>query len=408
MKFPKNIDSFTMNQSLIHLQSIAQKKERTILGLMSGTSADGLDIALCRFSESGLATTFTLKEFSSQSYSDDIHSLLSRYLFKQNFTVEDLLNVNQALTDEWIKILRQTLTGWGIQWREIDLVASHGQTAFHIPSGKKSPAKTLQIVDGDHLANALNTITISDFRQKHIANGFDGAPLAPLGEQLLFANGGTERVFLNLGGIANFTVISASSTDVMLPFATDCGPANTLMNAAVTKYFKGRRYDEGGEIAENGEVSEDLLEMLQSHPFLKRPFPKTTGPEEFSFDWVEECIEKSNTMISPEDLIATLTMFSSRTTAQAIQKYTPENKKRKIYVSGGGWENKTLIRMLQDELPGSTIQSTAELGMPSDAKEAVLFAAFANECVAGKGWLKKDGSRFTMGKVSLPDPVKAK
>lgn len=397
-----------MNQSLIHLQSIAQKKERTILGLMSGTSADGLDIALCRYSGSGLSTEFTLIEFSSRSYSDDLYKLLNRYLFKQNVSVEDLMNVNQKLTEEWVQLLRQTLTGWGMEGSELDLIASHGQTAFHIPSGPDSPAKTLQIVDGDHLATALKVVTVSDFRQMHVANGFDGAPLAPLGEQLLFANGGTERVFLNLGGISNFTLIPASSKDAELPFATDCGPANTLMNAAIAKHFQDQRYDESGKIAAEGEVSDELLDELHKHPFLKRSFPKTTGPEEFSFEWVEECMEKLSEKISPQNIVATLTLFSAQTTARAIRQQTDGTKQITVYVSGGGWENKTLIRMLQTELPGSTIQSTAELGLIPEAKEAVLFAAFANECIAGKGWLKKDGTRFTMGKVSLPGSAKAR
>ena len=389
-----------MNQSLISLKEIAQKESRTILGLMSGTSADGLDIALVRCSGSGLQTTAELLEFTTAAYPADLSKRLSSLLFDEDAAQGDVLRLQMEMEEIWVKLIKNQLSEWSVSAEKIDLIASHGQTVLHLPSGEGKRAATWQLVDGDYLAAQLGILTASDFRKKHIAAGFDGAPLAPLGERLLVDSEHTPCILLNLGGIANITYLESSGGRVTLPFSTDTGPANTLIDAAVKHHFPGKTYDESGSLSASGTVQEDLLEKLKTHSFFYKPSPKSTGPEEFSFGWVQLVLEEIGKVYSAEDHIATLTRFSAWSIAREIRQQIGDQKIT-VYASGGGVHNKTLMKMIGEELPGCQLSTSDSLGIPSDAKEAILFAVFANELVSGEGWQKPDGSRFTLGKVSF-------
>lgn len=390
-----------MNQSLISLNKIAQKESRTILGLMSGTSADGLDIAVVRCSGFGMSTSAELLEFSTVSYPAFVSDRLSDVLFDEHASQGRVLRVQSELEDVWDKLIKRELKSWGIKPNEIDLIASHGQTVLHLPSGEGQRSATCQLVDGDFLAAGQGIITVSDFRKKHIAAGFNGAPLAPLGERLIVDSDHTPCVLLNLGGIANITYLEDSNGDATLPFSTDTGPANTLIDAAVKHHVPDLTYDEAGKLAASGKVQEELLETLKGHPFFQKPSPKSTGPEDFSFDWLQSVLKERDIEYRKEDLIATLTRFSAWSVAREVRQQIGEHKMN-IYASGGGIHNKTLMEMIAAELPGCKLLTSDDLGIPSDAKEAILFAVFANELVAGKGWLKEDGTRFTLGKISFP------
>ncbi len=368
---------------------------------MSGTSADGLDIGLVRCGGSGLQTTADLLEFSTVSYPETLSDKLSDVLFDDNATQGNVLRLQAELEEVWVKIIKRQLSKWRLSPSEIDLVASHGQTVLHLPSGDGDKAATWQLVDGDILAAYLGIITVSDFRKKHIVAGFDGAPLAPLGERLLVSDEHTPCILLNLGGIANITYLENSGGEATLPFSTDTGPANTLIDAAVKDYYPGKTYDESGKIAALGTVDTDLLEKLKAHHFFQKQSPKSTGPEEFSFDWVISLFDAKNKKIEPEDVVATLTRFSAWSVAREIRQQISDYDIN-IYASGGGVHNKTFMEMIAEELPDCSLKSTDTLGINSDAKEAILFAVFANELIAGDGWLKPDGSRFTLGKVSFP------
>ena len=391
-----------MNQSLISLQKISGKPVRTILGLMSGTSADGLDMALVEISGFGLETSVNLVEYSSIAYPEYVADWLSSLLFDGDATQERVLRLQSELEDVWVSTISRQLNDWGVSSEEVDLIASHGQTVLHVPSEESHRAATWQLIDGDYLATKTGVITITDFRKKHIAAGFDGAPLAPLGERLLVDDEHTPCVLLNLGGISNITYLENSGGRATLPFSTDTGPANTLIDAAVKHYFPGKTYDEFGNLAAKGTVQGDLLEKLKTHPFFQKTSPKSTGPEEFSFGWVQSLLNENGEEYSAEDLVATLTRFSAWSVAREISQQIGDHKMN-IYVSGGGVHNKTLMEMIGAELPGCRVLTSDALGIPSDAKEAILFAVFANELIAGKGWQKPDGSWFTLGKISFPE-----
>lgn len=219
-----------MNKNINKLCQIAQKPSRHIIGLMSGTSMDGLDVALCRISGSGEDTTVTLVAFDTVDYTNDIKAEIRKVFAKQTIDFPHL-----AMLNEWIGILharmiKECLEKWHIEPSEIDLVASHGQTVMHTPKIlhgiERYPNATLQIGDGDHIAVNTNIITLSDFRQKHVAAGGEGAPLAVYGDYFIFGKKGENRIMLNMGGIANFTYLPASMNPEEV-FVTDTGPGNT-------------------------------------------------------------------------------------------------------------------------------------------------------------------------------------
>ncbi|MBW1656684.1 anhydro-N-acetylmuramic acid kinase [Flavobacterium quisquiliarum] len=401
-----------MNKNIEALYQIAQKETKRIIGLMSGTSLDGLDIALCEISGSGVNTNVKLTQFETISYSEEIKTEIRKVFAQKNIDFQHL-----ALLNEWIGLLHasmvnETLEKWNIPASEIDLIASHGQTVLHAPKflhqQEKFPNATLQIGDGDHIAVKTGIITLSDFRQKHVAAGGEGAPLAVYGDYFLFGKEGENRIMLNIGGIANFTYLPSDIKNEDT-FVTDTGTGNTLIDLFVKKYFLDKSYDKDAEIAKQGNVNQILLDNLKDNAFFKKGFPKTIGQELFNAEYVELALSKSNlTDILAPDLLATLTRFTAETIAEAIQfavknsSYTIEDFK--IYLSGGGANNPLIVQWLKELLPCSFFKSD-DLGINSDAKEAILFAVLANETVAG-GDFKFNSVKIpsvTMGKISMPD-----
>lgn len=394
-----------MNPGINALYQIANKPKRMILGLMSGTSLDGLDIALCKFEGSGLNTKFQLKHFVSLPYSTAFKESIQAIFAKENIHFPSLSTLNAEIGIKHAELILSALQSWGIKPEEIDLIASHGQTVMHRPMRKGSqPSSTLQIGDGDHIALKTGIITISDFRQKHVAAGGEGAPLAMYGDYFLFSKEGENRTLLNIGGIGNFTFLPANQ-DPNLIQVTDTGPGNTLIDASVRKYFPGFFYDKDARLGRQGLLHAGLLSELLRLDFFQEPFPKSTGPEYFHLEKVEALIQSNKWTLTPTDLIRTLTEFTAQSIALAIKKYIPEVKSN-IYVSGGGSQNPLLMQRISEILPEVKIGLSSEIGIPADAKEAVLFALLANETLMDAGATKVrrlgDSPWVTMGKISFP------
>lgn len=397
-----------MNRQIEKLYQLAGRPERRIIGLMSGTSLDGLDVAYCRISGSGRATNVTVTHFATIPYGDDIKAEIRKVFAKKEIDFQHLCLLNPWIGQLHGRLILECLNQWGIAPDEVDLVASHGQTVFHAPRSlhklDKFPNATLQIGDGDHIAVTTGIITVSDFRQKHIASGGEGAPLAVYGDYFVFSKPGENRILLNMGGIANFTYLPAN-LDADNVFTTDTGPGNTLIDTFTRQSFN-RPYDVNGEIAASGKVDTDLLTVLKKDPFFQAPFPKTTGPELFSLDYVRLAQQRSQTTsLVPEDLVATLTRFSAETIAESIQRVIDSRETYQIYMSGGGMHNPVLTEAIQKLLPECKFGRTDDLGISGDAKEAVLFAVLANEAVAGgeTSFGNRQGvPSVTMGKLSFP------
>jgi anhydro-N-acetylmuramic acid kinase len=399
-----------MKQSVERLCRIAGKDQRLIIGLMSGTSLDGLDIALCRFTSSGPGCKVEILAFETQSYDDDFRKEIRAIFSKHDVDLEKVCLLNGWVAQQHAEMVMQSLKKWNISPAEVDLLASHGQSIYHAPKSlhglKKFGNATLQIGDGDHLAVSTGIITLSDFRQKHIAAGGEGAPLAVYGDYFVFSKQGEDRVMLNIGGIANFTWLPGD-LDATSVFSTDTGPGNTLMDQYSQRYFN-LAYDKNAAIARSGTVNQPLLEVLCDNPFFVKGFPKTTGPELFNMDYLEYAKQKAFVpTISHEDVMTTLNSFSAITIAEAIKRTTTKNQHFTVYTSGGGMHNPLLISHIQALLPQNRFHTTETLGVNPDAKEALLFAVLANECVAGGNTMVGNGNSdipgISMGKISFPD-----
>ena len=405
---------YPMNPQLQRLYDLAKKPERRIVGLMSGTSLDGLDVALCRVSGSGGNTRVVLEQFQTVPYDEAFKTSIRAVFAKKQIDFEHLTLLNEQIGWQHGRWVAQCLQTWNVPPEDVDLVASHGQTVYHAPQQQHRrpgyPNATLQIGDGDHVAAQAGIITLSDFRQRHIAHGGEGAPLAVYGDYFMFSQAGEDRILLNMGGIANFTYLPGS-LDASVVFTTDTGPGNTLLDA-YARQFTGKPYDENGQMAARGHVSNPLLYALKDHPFFAQPFPKTTGPEVFSKEYVQNAQQQSGTeTLGPDNLMATLTCFSAETIAQAIQRTLTQGgiTHPHVYMSGGGAHNPVLTGTIEALLPGCTFAKTDALGIAGDAKEAVLFAVLANEALAGTGTIDF-GNQFgerqgvpsvSMGKISF-------
>ena len=399
-----------MNRNMQQLSAIAQKAQRHIIGLMSGTSVDGLDIAYCSISGEGHNTNIELLAFETILYEPDFKAEIKSVFSKKEVDFEKLCLLNPWVAKQQAAMINTFLLKHNIAKEEVDLIASHGQTVYHAPKALHQQEKfsnaTLQIGDGDHMAVDTGIITISDFRQKHIAAGGEGAPLAVYGDYFIFSKKGEDRIMLNMGGIANFTFLPGSM-DADKIFSTDTGTGNTLMDALMQQQFPGKYFDEDAAVAKKGTVNESLLNALKDHPFFQQSFPKTTGPELFNLQYLQNAKEQSGTTdLNVYDTMATLNAFSAQTIAEAILKTMPANSNFHLYASGGGMHNPLLMEQIKQLLPNIPIHLTSELGINPDAKEAVLFAILANECIAGGNvqfskQLKGIPS-VTMGKISFP------
>jgi anhydro-N-acetylmuramic acid kinase len=392
-----------LNRNLQKLCDIAQKEEKIGIGLMSGTSLDGLDIALCRFTGNGLQTKFKLLQFVTIPYTDDYKNEIKQVFAQRHADLEKVCLLNEYIGSYHASLVLQALAGWHIEPKNVDFIASHGQTIYHAPKRQhQQPGygnATLQIGDGDHIAVKTGILTISDFRQKHIAAGGEGAPLALYGDVILGSKAGEDRILLNIGGIANLTYLPADG-DTNKVLCTDIGPGNTLIDAACREYFN-KPFDEDAKIAYSGKVNSDLLTALLAHPFFTDSLPKTTGPELFNLNYVKKAQTKSGTIvIAPEDLIATLSAFTAQTISDFI-KANFQADDLKLFTSGGGAKNTFVIGQLKQALPGVSIENTSALGIDPDAKEAILFALLGNEAICGEPVKIGNNPAVLMGKFSF-------
>lgn len=402
-----------MNPLIKKLADLSEKKSRLIIGLMSGTSLDGLDIALCKISGSGQSTTVQLIEFVTAPYSEEIRKQLKRISSVENVKLKEVTYWHTKFAHLHSEMILAALRNWKIIPEKVDCIASHGQTIYHYPARDQQELmdpvnSTLQIGDGDHIAVKTGILTISDFRQKHVAHGGEGAPMAGLVDQILFVHETETRILLNIGGIGNFTYLPAKNQPKEKTFTTDTGPGNTLIDSLMMHYYN-KPYDEDGNVAFSGDLNEDLLRELLNDDWFEEEKSKTTGPEFFNIPWLKEKMEKAainQDELDPKDIIRTASELSARTIVKSIQQQKITSETAVIYVSGGGAHNPYLMQRIRELLPANEVKNISEIGLSPDAKEAVLFAVLANEMLAGKGFGMEieDESKFVnFGKISFPD-----
>ncbi len=397
-----------MNTQVEKLYRIAQKEERYIIGLMSGTSLDGLDVALCKLSGSGKETKLELVAFDTLDYQAAFRTYIRLVFSKRDIDLQILCGLNAYIGHVHGQLINDALAKWGVSADHVDLIASHGQTVYHAPQSlthdHELPNSTLQIGDGDHIAHHTGLITISDFRQKHIAAGGEGAPLAAYGDYLLFSDQLENRILLNIGGISNFTFLPNGSS-ALQAYATDLGPGNTMMNQYMKQHYN-EEMDSDAAIAQTGRPHPRLLAALEESEFLNLEFPKTTGPELFNLAYLTQKQQQSGTEnLSKADIMATLCHFSAQTIVKGIRRQTQGMDNVAVYISGGGLHNPLLNKLIKQGLPHYKITSFDALGLNPDAKEACLFAVLANETLVGQPdnvSTIKNSPAICMGKISFP------
>jgi anhydro-N-acetylmuramic acid kinase len=365
------------------LLGITGKRKRKIVGLMSGTSADGVDAALVEIEGCGLDTKVELIEFITYPFPEYVRGRIFQLFPPSSCSVEVVCKVNFALGRVFAQAALDVIARAGLRTSEVDLIGSHGQTICHLPDSLVR--STLQIGEPAVIAHRTGIVTVGDFRVADVAAGGQGAPLVPYVDFLLFRDKEKTRAIQNIGGISNVTVLRAggSPEDIL---AFDTGPGNMLMDEAVRIITDGQKnYDRNGEMASKGVPSDHLLRKLLSHPFIHRPPPKTTGREEFGTRLVRELFDEARQLgISDVDLLATVTTYTVDCIHQNYEQFIlPGYDISEILVSGGGLHNLTLMGLLRERFRPIPVRSVEDFGLVSDAKEAVAFAVLANETIHG-------------------------
>ncbi len=383
-----------------HLSRLATKARRRIIGLMSGTSADGVDAVLVDVEGSGRATHCRVLAFITVPLPVAVRQRILT-LCGDEARVEDLCLANFALGEVFADAALAVVRRAGVPLSSVDLIGSHGQTVRHLPQGQ--PASTLQIGESAVIAARTGVVTVADFRPADMAWGGQGAPLVPKVDWLLFGHPQVDRAILNLGGIANLTVLPHdAAADRVVAF--DTGPGNMLIDGAVAQLTAGReRCDRDGARAARGQVHSELLAWLMAHPFLSRRPPKSTGREEFGEAYL--ALVQQRFAGPADDLVATLTAFTARSVAEALRG-VPGPPVAQLWVAGGGVHNPQLMALLQDHLPGVAVASLAALGVDPDAREALTFALLANETLMDEPGNLPSATGATrpvvLGKITVP------
>jgi len=352
------------------------------VGLMSGTSADGIDAVLTRITGSGLSTKVEQLGFCFLPFDAETRRAILDICGGDSGGTKEVCLLGTHLGRLYAQAVRELLKRTGTE--KVDLIGNHGQTVYHIPDDTPylgtTIRGTLQIGDPSYLAEEFGCPVVSDFRIRDMAAGGLGAPLVPYTEFLLYRSETEDVALQNIGGIGNVTLLPAGCT-LQEVTAFDTGPGNMVMDALTAKLTDGKlTYDDGGRLAASGRVIPEMLAWMLDDPYIEKKPPKTTGREYFGREYVEKLLAFGDYPLV--DILTTATAFTAQTIALSLRKFAPRLPAR-LVVGGGGSRNPTLLRFMQEALPEVKVQIQEDLGLDSDAKEAVAFALLANEALFG-------------------------
>ena len=354
-----------------------------IAGLMSGTSADGVDVAIVDISGKHVRVL----AFQTYPYTSPRRKKVFALFDPETSRADDICHLNFVLGEIFAEAVLALCQKSGISPDSIDLIGSHGQTIRHNPTGRRFTGKvirsTLQIAEPSVIAQRTGITTVADFRPRDMAAGGQGAPLVPYADFFLFQKKRISRAVQNIGGIANVTFLPAGGKlDDVIAF--DTGPGNMIIDRTIQLATGGKaKFDRDGRRASKGSVDAALLEKLLKHPFYRRRPPKTTGREAFGAGFADELYKEAQARrLWTEDLVATATVLTATTIADAYRRHLPTMPDEMI-LCGGGANNATLVKMLRRQLAGVKILRTDDFGIDSDAKEAVSFAILAYATIKG-------------------------
>ena len=365
------------------LETFFKKEKHLVIGLMSGTSADGIDAALVEISGNGTDTKVKQIDFLFTPFEEQVRNKILKIAGGEKCDAEEICKLKTLLGILYADACKALCEHASISTAEIDLVGNHGQTIWHIPKPTEylghTFISTLQISEDAIIAEEIGCPVIGDFRVRDMAAGGQGAPLVPYTEFLLYRSKEETVALQNIGGIGNITILPK---DCKLSEVTafDTGPGNMVMDAIVSRMTEGKvGYDDGGKMASQGVVSDELLKFMLDDPYLSKSLPKTTGREMYGPAYVDKIIAKARELgIKDLDLLATATRFPAEAIRIGIEKFAPK-KPTKLVVGGGGSHNETLMKALKELLPYCKVMTGEEMGYSSDAKEAVAFALLAHE-----------------------------
>lgn len=379
------------------LRELFEKDKMLVIGLISGTSCDGVDAALCELSGEGRGELkVKLLACHTEPYSETLSRKLIEICNTQKGRAEDVCRLNYRVGETFARGAEQILEQAGLKKEDLDLVGSHGQTIAHLPPRSdvginatgvmQRLGSTLQLGEAATIAERLEVPVVSNFRARDMAAGGQGAPLVPYVDYLLFSQPDRSRAVINIGGISNITYLPAGGTpEATLAF--DSGPGNMIIDSLIQLMTQGKqRYDKNGETALKGQVDGYILSELLNHPYLKIPPPKSTGREEFGADYAQHIYQWGiGRSVKPTDILRTATAFTAITLADAYKRFLePKGKIDEIVISGGGALNAVLMERMSKEFGGAPIKRSDDFGIPMKAKEAVAFAILARETVRGR------------------------
>ncbi len=390
------------------LIDLVNKQKKLVIGLMSGTSVDGIDVALVEIEGSGTSTNLRQVGFAEVPFPPGFKEFVLKNSQSGTSDVVDIARLNFLLAQLYADAVKTLCKQAGVDTREVDLIGSHGQTIQHLPEQTemfgKSVRATLQIGDPSVLAKLTGIVTVGDFRVGDVALGGQGAPLVPYFDFLMFRSEDTARALLNIGGIANITYLGKSchAGDVL---AFDTGPGNMIVDQLVEEFYH-RDYDFNGEIARSGKVQGDIIDMLMKDEFVRMSPPKSTGRERYGSLFVSSFISRYADR-RKEDLVATVSEFTAMAVyANYLLFLKTKGDVEELFVSGGGSHNLFIMESLGRHFANAKVRVADDLGISTDAKEAICFAILANETVSGNTSNLKQVTGASMntvlGKICLP------
>src|SRR5438034_4137377 len=360
-------------------------KSKLVLGMMSGTSADGIDVALVRISGAPPNLNARLLGHASVKYPPALRKEILRVAEQRPLIAGALSQLNFRLGELFAGAAIAACRQFRVALSKIALVGSHGQTIFHqgrpMPDFGSPTASTLQIGEPSVIAARTGITTVGDFRPADMALRGQGAPLVPYADYLLYRHAKLGRISLNLGGIANITVLPRAAKPQQV-LAFDTGPANMLIDALVAHFTRGRqRFDKNAQLAAQGRSNPALLDELMRDPYLKLAPPKSTGREYYGHAYVKKILTLGlRYRATPNDLIRAATIFTTLSIVEALNRFVLRKTKiNQLIVSGGGAHNPLILAQLSAALPGIEVVPSSRLGVPEDAKEAFAFALLAYE-----------------------------
>lgn len=391
-----------------------EKEKRLVVGLMSGTSVDGIDAALVEIGGTPQNPRPRLVAFCDTPFPQEVRREIFKLFNPEYATVKRLGRMNFLLGQLYAQAVLDVAEKAGIAAGDIDCIGSHGQTIYHQPQEEDtfgfSVKYTVQIGEGAVIAEKTGVPCFSDFRVADMAAGGHGAPLVPFTEYLLYTRADETILLQNIGGIGNITVLPAGAQpqDVL---AFDTGPGNMLIDGLIAHYTNGaEEMDKGGALAGKGTPNEKLLDILKNDAYYSLPLPKTTGREYFGSEYVDKIIAlQKDSRLTNEDTAATVTMLTAWSIADAYRRYIkPKTPAARLIVGGGGSYNPVLLGYLAEQFKadGVAVETQEDAGQSSDAKEAVAFAILADRAAAGlyNALPNVTGAQgaAVMGKLSLP------